>query len=427
MVHRMEDPTNTAAAKSGISSMHEKKKAQGRTLNKWLVLALSVLVHLIAVGIPWTVMPVLFTAASEDLHLSLAQIGLLWSMLPVGCAIAALFGGMIGDRLGFIKTVGIGCFVVAAANAFRGFSTSLPLLTISMFLTGASVTLVFPNLQRMPGVFFPAKLVGLATGITVSGFAIGGVLTTALSATTIMPLVGSWRNVLFIYSGLCAIVGIVWIFVMNGVRPPDNTGTPILTDNRPSFGQSISTVFRVRESWLLALGNLGVVGAFISVNGYLPVYLENIGIAKSVGDTMTSTLFVASIVGAIGIPALADRLGLSKAMLIVSSVVSAVVIFLLAFSNQSLFWVFIPLVGCLTQGIGTLVISRAVQIKAIGAAFTGTALGLIGGMANVGGFIMPLIGGKLAEVNQTWPFMLWAIIALAGTICFVMLKAAKRN
>ncbi len=396
-------------------------------MNKWGILCLIVLVHLIAVGVPWTVMPVLFTAASRDLNLSLGQIGMLWSMLPVGCALTALLGGLIGDRLGFVRTIAIGCFVVAAANAFRGLSVNLPLLTISMFLTGAAVSLVFPNLQRMPGVFFPPRLVGLATGITISGFAVGGVLTTALSATTLLPMVGSWRNVLFLYSGLCVLIGIVWILLMNGVRPPVSPGTVVSEEVRPSFRRSMSTVFRVRESWLLSLGNLGVVGAFISVNGYLPVYLEKIGIAKNVGDTMTSTLFVASIVGAIGIPTLADRFGVSKSIMIVSSVVASAVIILFTISNQAMFWVLIPLVGCLTQGIGTLVVARAVQIKEIGAASAGTTLGLIGGMANVGGFILPFIGGKLADTNHTWPFILWSAVALAGTVCFLMLQTGRKN
>jgi len=390
-------------------------------------LTLVVLVHLIAVGIPWTVMPVLFTAASADMNLSLAQIGLLWSMMPVGCAISALPGGLIGDRLGFTKAIGIGCFAVALANGLRGLSTGLPMLTVTMFLTGASVSLVFPNLQRIPGVFFPRRLVGIATGITISGFAIGGVLTTALSATTIMPLVGTWRNVLYVYSGLCVLIGIVWLLTMRGVRPPGQSDSNPVPVEKPSFGRSIKTVFRVKESWLLAIGNLGVVGAFISLNGYLPTYLETIGLSKSLGDTMSSTLFVASIAGAIGVPTLAEKIGGTKAVIIVSSIVTAAVIALFTIANQSLFWVLIPLAGCLTQGIGTLIVARAVQIKEIGAASAGTALGLIGGMANIGGFLMPLAGGKLAETNAVWPFLLWSLAALSGTICFVFLKSGKRQ
>ena len=397
------------------------------TLNKWLVLVLVTLVHMLAVGIPWTVMPVLFTSASEELNLSLGQIGLLWSMLPVGSAFVALPGGMLGDRLGFTKTIGIGCFVIAVASGLRGISTDLTTLTIFMLFCGASIAIVFPNVQRIAGVYFPHHQVGLATGITISGFAIGGVLSTALSATVILPVVGSCRNVLFVYSGLCVLIGIVWFLVMS--RAPKQTRKPENTEIvvGPSFRRSITTVLSIRDMWLLAIGNLGIVGSFISLNGYLPVYLEKIGLGKSLGDTMSSTLFVASIFGAIAVPAIAARIGGLKTVMVVCAVASSISVFLMSIPNSAIFWVLIPMAGALTQGVGTLVITHAIQIKKIGTEYAGTAVGLIGGLSNFGGFIMPAIGGKLADVNRTWPFFLWAIISLAGSACFLALSRQRQS
>ncbi|OGO36729.1 MAG: hypothetical protein A2147_01180 [Chloroflexi bacterium RBG_16_57_8] len=380
------------------------------------------LVHMLVVGVPWTVMPVLFTATARELDLSLAQIGLLWSMLPVGAAVVALPGGMLGDRLGFVKTISIGCFAVAVTSGLRGMATNLATMTVFMFLCGASVALVFPNLQRIGGVFFPRNQLGLATGISVSGFAVGGVLTTAFSATLVMPLVGSWRNVLFLYSVLGFSVGTVWFLVMRGHEASPNPGSVATEAARPTFRQSVAAVFGMRDAWLLSLGNLGLVGSFISLNGYLPVYLESTGLAKSVGDAMTSTLFLASIAGAIGIPAMADRIGAARAVMIASAIVTSATIALFAAARPALYWVLIPLAGGMTQGIGTLVIAHAVQMKGIGLVYAGTALGLIGGFANLGGFVMPAIGGKLAEVNQTWPFFLWALLSLSGAACFALLK-----
>ena len=110
----------------------------------------------------------------------------------------------------------------------------------------------------------------------------------------------------------------------------------------------------------------------------------------------------------------------------VLTVIAAASILLLSLANTALFWVLIPLAGCLAQGVGTLVVASAVQVKSI-AAYAGTALGLIGGLANFGGFVLPLVGGRLAEVNQTWPFILWAAAALAGTVCLFMLREQPRG
>ena len=216
-------------------------------------------------------------------------------------------------------------------------------------------------------------------------------------------------------------MGAVWLLVLKGrgTPPPESAGADT---SRPGLASSMAAVFGSGQAWLLAIGELGLVGSFISLNGYLPVYLESTGLAKSLADTMTSTLFVASIAGAIGIPALADRLGAGKTVMIFSAAVTTAAIALFATSIPTLYWALIPLVGATTQGIGTLALAHAMQISRIGRTHAGTALGFIGGMANVGGFVMPALGGKLAEANQTWPFFLWALLSLAGAVCFLFLR-----
>jgi len=391
--------------------------------NRWLILTLGTLVHTVAVGIPWTVMPVLFTSASEELHLSLGELGLLWSMLVIGSAIFALPGGMLGDRLGFARTVGLSCFVVAACSALRGLSTNLATLTVFMFLSGASIALVFPTLQKTGGMF-PRRQQGLATGLLISGFLIGGVLATALSATVLMPLLGGWRNVLFAYSGLCALIGIVWLLMVKG--PAENPEAPAVTSTiKVGLRDCVKVVFRVRDTWLLSMGNLAVVGSFIALTGYLPTYLEQATRSKTMGDTISATLFGASIIGAILVPTLADRLRAPKTVLLTVTAIAFGAIAFMPFAAAEFFWVLVPVAGASTQGVGTLSVTRVVQTKEVGFAYAGTALGLVGGMTNFGGFVMPAIGGPLAEVNVTWPFVLWAAFVLLGAGCFAFLRSDR--
>ncbi len=393
--------------------------------NKWLVLTLATLIHLTVVGIPWTVMPVLFTSTARELNLSIGQIGMLWSMLPIGAAIFAIPGGLLGDRLGFVKIIGIGSFVVAVASGLRGVSPNITILMVTMLFCGASIALVFPNVPKVASLFFPPNQVGLATGILVAGFALGGVLATALSATVLMPWLGSWRNVLFFYSAICVLLGVIWLAVMRTTvssTTPVSTGTPL---PRVTFRKSLTTVLSVRDTWLLTIGNLGIVGSYISLNGYLPTYLEKAGLPKSLGDTMVSTLFVASIFGAILIPALADRLGRRKLVLVIVAIITFVSTLSLAVSNAALFWLLIPIIGAGTQGVGTLIFVQAVQTKGIGMQYAGTTLGLVGSFANLGGFILPFFGGKLAERSQSLPFVFWSVMVLFAAGCFALLGRAK--
>ena len=220
--------------------------------NKWFMLMLITLINLLVVGVIWTVLPVLFSNVANDLDLNLAQIGLIWSMLPVGFVLFALPGGSLGDRFGFRKVIGLGCFIVAIANAMVGISPNFISFLIFTLICGVSLSTVFPNLVKAMGLFFFQSQLGLASGILTAGFGVGGALTTAISISVVLPLVGSWRNILFLYSGICLIAGIVWFLSTRG----ENTQRKSTEENNivkiPPFIESITKVFKVRDIWLLA-------------------------------------------------------------------------------------------------------------------------------------------------------------------------------
>jgi predicted MFS family arabinose efflux permease len=157
----------------------------------------------------------------------------------------------------------------------------------------------------------------------------------------------------------------------------------------------------------------------------LPTYLEQATRSKTMGDTISATLFGASIIGAILVPTLADRLRAPKTVLLTVTAIAFGAIAFMPFAAAEFFWVLVPVAGASTQGVGTLSVTRVVQTKEVGFAYAGTALGLVGGMTNFGGFVMPAIGGPLAEVNVTWPFVLWAAFVLLGAGCFAFLRSDR--
>jgi MFS family permease len=394
-----------------------------KTLNKWFVLALGTTVQTLAVGCVFTAMPVLFPAASKELGMSLAQVGMIWGMMPLGSAVFSIIGGMMGDRLGFVKTVGIACFIIAIVNALRALSPNITVLAITMFGIGAGAGIIFPCIQKTPTLFFKGPQVAMATGIVISGFAIGGVLATALSATVLMDILGNWRNVLFFYSAIAVICGIVWLAVLG------RASIPGFDSNAPkvSIKDCLRNVLRMKEVWLIALGNMGIIGSFSALNGYFPTFIQKLGVSQSMGDTMSSTLFVASIVGAIVLPTLASKFHAGKAVIIICSIITCADIALCAVLPAAAFWVLIPIAGIVTQAVGTTVLNETVALKGIGTLYGGTALGFLGTTGNIGGFLMPLAGGALAETNIIMPFWLWAAICFCAVICFVILTKVSRK
>jgi len=397
------------------------------TQNKWLMLIMMTLVFIFPIGIIYTVMPVLFSSIGREIDLSLAQVGFIWGAFPLGFALFSLLGGLLGDRLGFYKVIGVGCFAIALANAFRALTGDFVTLALSMLLCGISLGMVMPILPKVAGVFFPQRQLGMAIGVSNAGFSVGGIIATALSATLFLPLVGSWRNVLFLYSAACVVIGIIWFLAAREAKPDQNKTTADNSVKNVPFRQSLGAVLRVKDLWLLTIAMFGLFGSYLALMGYLPTYLENTGIPKSTGDTLASTVFITGIIGTVLVPTLSDRIGSRKMVLILCSIVTTVGLYLISISTVTLLWLVIPLIGFAVLGIPSLTFALAIEMKEIGATYGGTATGVLVASMNIGGFVLPIIGGNLAETNPTWPFVFWAILCLLSVICLLWVKKTPKT
>ena len=395
--------------------------------NKWIVLAMITAILTGAIGIPFVAMPVLFSSINKELNLTLAQTGMVWGALPVGVALFSLPGGLLGDRFGFHKIIGVGCFIIALTNAFRGITNDAITLTIAMLLCGISLAAVVPNLPKVASLYFPPRQLGLALGILNAGFSLGGILATALGAIVILPLVGSWRNVLFSYSAICVVLGIGWFSVVSKKEPSQTAEDTEVTVGRVSFRESFGAIVRVKDMWLLIIVNLMLVGSFIAMLGYLPIYLENTGMTKSAGDTVTSTIFIAGMLGTIVIPALSDRIGARKITVIVCVGVTVICTYLISLSVGVSLWLLIPLIGFAVQSAIALFFAIILEMKEIGPIYGGSAIGILIAGQNVGGFLLPIIGGNLAELNQSWPFAFWAILIFVTIPCLFLVRETGRK
>jgi len=395
---------------------------KGKAPNKWLVVLMANLVFIGVVGMPFTAMPVLFSSVTRELQLSLAYVGMIWGALPLGMALCSILGGLLGDRFDLRKVIGFGSFVIALASGLRGVSGGPVTLIIFMFLSGAALSIVIPNLPKIVGLFFPPRQRGLAFGMVNSGFNIGSILATALGATFILPLVGSWRNVIFFYSAICVVLGIIWLLVMKKGKSGQAIAGTSTTEREVPFRETLATIVRVKELWLLVITNFGVVGSYIALMGYIPVYLENAGVMKITGDTISSTIFMAGIIGAIALPTLSDRIGTRKLVLITCAAVTGMSTYLLSISGTMLFWLLIPLIGIAAMGFITLSLTMPLEMRGVGPIYGASAVGLVVAGQNVGGFLFPIIGGNLAEINQVWPFIFWAIIIFAAVIGLFLMR-----
>jgi len=69
-------------------------------------------------------MPVLFKEISQDLNLSLVQIGTIWGIASLAGLFVSIIAGVLGDRFGMKAIIAICAVLVGISGALRGLATS---------------------------------------------------------------------------------------------------------------------------------------------------------------------------------------------------------------------------------------------------------------------------------------------------------------
>ena len=397
------------------------KNRSNQSKYKWYVLALSASTHFFAVAMPTMCMPVLFKEISEDLGLSLLQIGAIWGVSSVSGILTGLIGGSLGDRFGSKRTLGLTCLLVGVAGALRGLSGSFATLTVTVFLFGFLVQAIPTNVHKTCATWFSARHLGLANGIVSMGMALGFLVGSMISATVLSPWLGGWRNVLFFYGLISIAVSVLWHFIqpIPGKAPSASNASTV------SLRQALSHVVRLRSVWLLGLAMLSIGGCIQGMFGYLPLYLREIGWPATGADGALAAFHGISAVFVIPLALLSDRLGSRKAVLIAATLMTAIGVGLLSIARGPAVWLSVAVAGIVRDGFMAVLITMIIETRGVGVTRAGTAVGLVMVFSRLGGLVSPLLGNSLADITPGLPFVFWAALAPMALFAFYFVKEDK--
>lgn len=384
---------------------------------RWYILTLAALTFTFGVAMPWMCMPVLFKEISEDLNLSLVQIGAVWGMIPLGGLFFILIGGMLGDRFGAQRFLCVTCLIGGLVGAARGLSTNFITLAMTMFLFGIPVAIIPAVVHKTASICFPGR--GFAQGIVTVGMALGFMMGAMISATILSPLLGSWRIVMFLYGGMSIVISILWLLTFS---KPIQIESSIGHATTVPLRQAISRVVQYKSVWLLGFIMLCHIGCIQGLLGFLPLYLRGIGWTAASADGTSTAFHGASMIASIPIALLSDRLGSRKWPIFVALLMHTITVGFLSVISGVMVWAVVIIAGIFRDGFVAVFMATTIETKGVGAAYAGTALGLALTVARLGDIISPLIGNSLATINPSLAFVSWAALAAAGLVCSYFLK-----
>ena len=382
---------------------------------RWYVLAITMIIYGLVTGAARLCMPVLFKQISDDLGLSMVEIGTIWGMDPLAGIFIGLPGGLLADRFGVRRTLTIVCILAGIFGALRGLSVNFISMAATMFLFGLMAAAAPSVVPKMTADWFGGRGLGMANAMLNIAWAIGAMVATMFSATVFSPIFGSWRWVMLLYGVPAVLLGILCYAT---VRDPDESdiskGKNKLLDTpavKVPFREAISRVVRMKEVWVIGLIMTANWGAGMGLIGYLPLYLRNIGWTPASADTVITVFNGFSSLGVIPMVLLSDKIRSRKAVVVISIVSTVLSIGLLPLVNTTGVWALIIACGFLRSGASALFNVMIFEIKGIGATYGGTAIGLANTISMVGAFLAPPLGNSLADINQGYPFYFWAFLA----------------
>jgi sugar phosphate permease len=153
------------------------------------------------------------TAASvfkKELHLTNAQVGLVFSAFAYPYLILQIIGGWISDRFGARLTLTISAVIWATATLFTGVVGGLASMLVARVMLGLGEGATFPTATRAMSDWTPEGKRGFAQGITHSSARLGNALTPPLVAWLIALV--TWRGSFVLLGILSLAWAVVWLW-----------------------------------------------------------------------------------------------------------------------------------------------------------------------------------------------------------------------
>ncbi|UXM93920.1 NarK/NasA family nitrate transporter [Bartonella sp. HY329] len=385
----------------------------------------------------WTIFAIIGVQIQDQLGLSQSQFGLLVGTPILTGSLVRIPLGIWSEQYGGRLVTLITMLLAAIATYLLTFATTYNQMLLAALGIGLAGGAFSSGVAYVARWFKGSPRLGLALGIFGAGNV--GAAVTKLFAPTVSNIGGGWHAVAIVWAIALAVTGIVFF-----VFTKDD---PTLVAQRKSGQKPNSSWLELSplaklQVWRFSLYYFFVFGGFIALAAWLPKYLMNV---------YAFDLRTAGIVAAFfSIPAslfriyggyLSDTLGARKVMYWTLTV-SVITSFFLCYppTQYTIESINGPISFHMATGYITFTIivfilgfamalGKAAVYKHIPVYFpenVGAVGGLVGMIGGLGGFILPIIFGKILEITGVYTTCFMVLFAIAAVSLLWMHFSIRR-
>ncbi|MER6221577.1 MFS transporter [Streptomyces sp900105755] len=345
-------------------------------------------------------------------HLSVAFVGLLGSLTPIGMLVGSLLVGQFTDRFGRRRTTLISIAVVSA-GMFACAAAPLPaLFGAGRLVVGLGVGAIYPAMGPLIFELAPGRRKNLYSGIVQCGTAIGGSFA-ALVANTLLSGHGFHQE--YLVGGIAGLLLLPLAFVW---LPESTEYHQAVSASAPDLGNRgvrlvLGPPYRGTTLMFCAMAALSFLLIF-GMNTWLPRLMQTADYPLQDSGTFLVLLNLGATVGGLAMALLADRAGSRGPITASFALGAAAIVAMSAPLPLPVLYGIVVAGGCGAVGVQGLInvyISRSYPVTA-----RAGAVGVALGVGRIGAIAGPTFGGWIlaAGLAPRWNFVLFAVPAVLG-------------
>lgn len=390
---------------------------------RWVVFAVAAVAFFL-VNYNWNIIATLLDLI-PDLALSETQFGLLFTAPTLAGILVSIPGGMLADRFGIRRILGIAVVLTTIGCLLRVTATGFASMFAYNFLMGIGLGILFALQPKLVGLWFPPRQVGLATGLYMMAMGVGMALGLATG-----PMYPTWQSA-FLFPGIVmAVVTVLWI-VLGRDRP---AGVPAIETELVGFKEGMGRALRSRNMWFVNTAQFLVGVIILAYIGSLPYLLtESKGMTEGSASIISALAVVGFTVGTIFWPVLSEVVGIRNPIFMVTMVFTGITAMLVWFLAPGAgMWALAFFPGFFIAAALTFMMMAPIELPEIGPRYAGNATGLLSTTYNLGAFVgLPYMMLPIAAVSANWAFIFLLVLcvvtgALALGIREIGRKARER-
>ena len=328
--------------------------------------------------------------------------------------------GLLVDRFGIPKIVGIWMILAAAGFILRLFAVSYPVMLVAMALSSCGCMIVNANIAKLASALYPMDKVSRVVGILMAGA--NAATAVAFATTSMLPSL----RVIFLIPAVAAVVtALLWclfakdsLFVQN--KAPE--------EEKASIAASLKLCFRSRSLWLAGLTLFLILGSSMVLTNFHVTALTTLkGYSEAMAGSFNSVLMVGAILGSVFLPIFVTKKpAQAPAVVFVMLLISAVTAYGMIALPAAGIYICSFINGALRSGVIATLMMTPVLLKEIGPRNAGTAGGFIITLQLIGNvvvptyIIVPLGGGNLL----TYFILASVCMLLAAIVCLIFMKTS---